>query len=329
LDVKDIYGINGKASGHARLTGANTGSRLTGDLHLTKAEMNLGNLETDLARSIRVIDSGSKGEIIEVRKEAMDQDNFFNRMDMDLTIHLPPSGTWVRGMGLDAEITGSLKIEKRSFAGVRLRGGFQTIRGEYKFQDYKLKIASGELIFPESPQPDPQLKIVCQKDLKDAIIQVQVTGPLKQPKLVMSSMPSMNQVDILSYLLFDRPAGDLTSKESFQLQDKAASWLGSQTSQLLKRVLGDTPFTPDTIEYRKNLSKTVGSSGNKTEVGVVAIGKYVTPDLYLTFGRSVTGEEGSQVDAEYRLNRHISIQTQFGGTLQSGIDVFWRYDFGK
>jgi len=103
--------------------------------------MNLGNLETDLARSIRVIDSGAKGNH-RGSQGAMDQDNFFNRMDMDLTIHLPPSGTWVRGMGLDAEITGSLKIEKRSFAGVRLRGGFQTIRGEYKFQDYKLKIAS-------------------------------------------------------------------------------------------------------------------------------------------------------------------------------------------
>ena len=329
LDVKDIYGIKGKASGHARLTAANTGSRLTGDLHLTKAEMNLGNLETDLARSIRVIDGESKGEIIEVRKEATDQDNFFNRMGMDLTIHLPPSGTWVRGMGLDAEITGSLKIEKQPFAGVKLRGGFQTLRGEYKIQDYKLKIASGELIFPESPQPDPQLKIVCQKDVKNAIIQVQVTGPLKQPKLVMSSMPSMNQVDILSYLLFDRPAGDLSTKESFQLQDKAASWLGSQTSQLLKRVLGDTPFTPDTIEYRKNLGKTIGNTGNKTEVGVVAIGKYVTPDLYVNFGRSVTGEEGNQADVEYRLNRHLSIQTQLGGTQQSGIDIFWRYDFGN
>jgi autotransporter translocation and assembly factor TamB len=329
LDVKDIYGTKGKASGHARLTATSTGSKLTGDLHLAKGEMDLGHLETDLARSIRVIDGKGKGEIIEVRKDATDQDNFFNRMDMDLTIHLPPSGTWVRGMGLDAEITGSLKIEKRPFAGVKLRGGFQTLRGEYKFHDYKLKIVSGDLIFPESPQPDPQLKIVCQKDVKDAIIQVQVIGPLKQPKLVLSSMPSMNQVDILSYLFFDRPAGDLSSKESFQLQDKAASWFGSQTSQLLKRVLGDTPFTPDTIEYRKNLSKTVGSSGNKTEVGVVAIGKYVTPDLYVNFERSVTGEEGNQVDVEYKLNRHLSIQTQFGGTQQSGIDVFWRYDFGK
>jgi translocation and assembly module TamB len=329
LEVKDIYGINGKVAGHVQLAATATSGKLTGDLNLTNAEMDLGQFETDLARNIRVIDADGKGEVVEVRKETIDEDTFYNRMEMSLTINLPASGTWVRGMGLDAEITGALKIEKRPFAALKLRGGFQTLRGEYRFQDYKLKIVDGELIFPESPQPDPQLKIVCQKDVKDAIIQVQVTGPLKQPKLVMSSMPSMNQVDILSYLLFDRPAGDLSSKETFQLQDKATSWLGSQTSQLLKRVLGNTPFTPDTIEYRKGLSKTVGSSGTKSEVGVVSIGKYVTPDLYVNFEKSVTGEEGNEVDVEYKVNRHLSIQTQFGGTNQSGIDIFWRYDFGN
>jgi autotransporter translocation and assembly factor TamB len=64
-------------------------------------------------------------------------------------------------------------------------------------------------------------------------------------------------------------------------------------------------------------------------VGVVAIGKHLTPDLYVNFEKGVTGEEGNQVNVEYRLNRHLSIQTEFGGTQQSGIDVFWRYDFGK
>ena len=269
--------------------------------------------------------------MIEVRKDPTQQSSFVDRLEMDLTINLPPSGTWVRGKGLEAEITGALKIEKRPFAGVKLRGGFHTLRGEYRFQDYKLKIVDGELVFPEGPEPDPQLKIVCQKEVKDAIIQVHVTGPLKQPKLVMSSIPSMNQVDILSYLVFDRPAGDLSSKESFQLQDKAASWMGTQTSTLLKAGAWGHPFTPDTIEYRKSTStsRVTLSSGNRTDASVVAIGKHITPDLYVNFEKGVTGEEGDQVAVEYRMNRHLSVQTQFGGTQQSGIDVFWRYDFGK
>jgi hypothetical protein len=329
LEAKDIYGVRGKVSGRAQLIQTTTSTRLWSELNLGKAEMNLGQFEGHLARSIRVIDGGGEGDVLEVSKDTVEQNSFVEKLEMDLTINLPPSGTWVRGMGLEAEIAGSLKIEKRPYAPVRFHGGFQTLRGEYKFQDYRMKIVEGELIFPEAPQPEPQLRIVCQKDVKDAIIQTLVTGPLKQPKLVFSSIPSMNQVDILSYLLFDRPAGDLSSNESFQLQDKAASWLGSQTSQLLKRVIGNTLLTPDTIEYRKSSSKSLGSYGNRSEVGIVSIGKYVTPDLYVSFEKEVTGEEGNQVNVEYRLNRHLSIQTEFGGTQQSGIDVFWRYDFGK
>jgi autotransporter translocation and assembly factor TamB len=329
LDVKDIYGVKGKTSGRAQLTKTATATKLIGELNLSKAEMNLGRLETDLARNIRVIDGDGKEDVLEVHKDAAEQNSFVEKLEMDLTINLPPSGTWVRGMGLEAEIAGTLKIEKRPFAPVKLRGGFQTLRGEYKFQDYRLKIVEGELIFPEALQPEPHLRIVCQKDVKDVIIQAHVTGPLKQPKLVLSSIPSMNQVDILSYLLFDRAAGDLSSKESFQLQDRAASWLGSQTSQLLKKVIGNTLLTPDTIEYRKSTIKATGTTGNKSDVGVVAIGKYITPDLYVNFEKGVTGEEGNQVNVEYRLNRHFSIQTEFGGTQQSGIDLFWRYDFGK
>ncbi len=141
------------------------------------------------------------------------------------------------------------------------------MRGEYRFQDYKLKIVSGEVVFPESPQPDPQLKIICQKDVKDAIIQVQVTGPLKQPKLVMSSMPSMNQVDILSYLLFDRAAGDLSSKESFQLQDKAAHGLGHKPRNCSK----GSSETPRLLRIPSNIGKASSSRralrGVKTEGG--------------------------------------------------------------
>lgn len=331
LEVKDIYGTKGKVSGHAQLLQTPTATRLTGVLNLSNGEMNLGELESDVARSISVIDGSGKGHTVEVRKDPGPSSSFVQRLEMDLTINLPPAGTWVRGKGLEAEITGALKIEKQPHAGVKLRGGFQTLRGEYKFQDYKLTIVDGEVIFPEGPEPDPQLKIVCQKDIKDAIIKVHVTGPLKQPKLIMSSIPAMNQVDILSYLVFDRPAGDLSSKESFQLQDKAASWMGGQASLLLKQVLGDTLLTPDTIEYRKssNYSRVTSGSGTRNDATVVAIGKHITPDLYVNFEKGVTGEEGDQVAVEYRFNRHLSVQTQFGGTQQSGIDVFWRYDFGK
>jgi len=341
LDVAGIYGIKGKVSGRAHYAENEKGAQLTGALRFSKAEMNLGELETVLAKNIEVIDADVQGDLVEIRGDEKRQESYYNRLKMEVGLELPPSGTWVRGKGLEAEIIGGLRIEKAPYGPLNLVGGLQTVKGSYTFQGSKLNIVDGELLFWGSRRPDPVLKIVCQKDIRDVTIQVQVTGPLSRPKLAMSSVPALDQVDILSYLLFGQPAGELNTREAFQLQDKAASWIGSATSHALKGVLGNTPFTPDSLQFRSaNTNRTDHSlttrtttekaSDNKGEGGVVEIGKYITPDLYVTYQKGVMGEKDNQVQLEYRLNRHISVQTQFGGPAdQSGVDVFWRYDFGK
>lgn len=329
LELKDFYGIKGVVSGRAELRSLEKIFQLSGELNVAKGEMNLGRFESGMARNIRVIDGKGEGDLVKVKQARGRKNKFLDRLTMNLSIILPESGTWVRGKGLEAEITGGLRIHKALEKPIAFTGAFQTIRGEYAFQNYKLNIVEGEMVFPGSLDQEPLLNIVCQKDVKEALIKLQVSGPLKQPKLTLSSIPSMNRVDILSYLLFDRPAGDLSSRESFQLQDRAISLVGSEASRVLKEVLGDTPITPDTLQYRTTASRNFGGTANTTERKVVAVGKRITPDLYVHFEKEVTGEENNQVKVEYRINRNLSIQTEFGGTEQSGVDIFWRYDFGN
>lgn len=343
LKVSKIYGIEGKVSGNAELAETPQGPELTGKLLLSDAEMNLGRLESDLARSIVVVEGDARSEIVEIESGEKLRGRYYNSLKMNLVLDLPPSGVWVRGKGLNAEIVGSLKIEKPAQGSLKLVGGLQALRGSFSFQGKEMKIAQGEVVFLGAPKPDPSLRIMCEKQVKDVIVQVHVTGPVSQPKLTFSSIPAMNQVDVLSYLLFDHPAGDLNSKERVQLQDRASSFLGSQASTVLKQVFGDSPYAPDSLKYRSSTGRsdrsslsgstsTVGSS-DKGEGGVVEIGKHITPDLYVNYGKGVLGENGNQVQIEYRLNRHLSVQTEIGGTStgtqQSGVDVFWRHDFGN
>ena len=63
--------------------------------------------------------------------------------------------------------------------------------------------------------------------------------------------------------------------------------------------------------------------------GVVEVGKYLTPDLYVTYEKELEKDMNDQVRLEYRLSRSVSVQSQFGGEKQSGVDVFWQYDFGE
>ncbi|RPJ09717.1 MAG: translocation/assembly module TamB, partial [Deltaproteobacteria bacterium] len=316
LDIPDVFGVTGKASGRARLVQDSKGAHITGDLQVSKAVMNLGDFETDLAKNIDIVDGDNKGDILVIRGDENRQDNYYNRMKMNLAIELPQSGTWVRGKGLNAEIVGSLKIEKDPFGSLRFLGGFQTLRGTYTFQGTELKITDGELVFLGSASLDPHLKIVCQKEVRDVMIQVQATGPVSQPKLALSSLPAMNQVDALSYLLFGHPATELSSKESSLLQDRAASWVGSQTSNVLKGVFGKSRFAPDTLQYRtstdRQRERSSSTPTSNEQVGIIEIGKYITPDLYVTYGQGIKGEKENQVKLEYRFKRHISVETQIG-----------------
>ncbi len=336
LRVQDIYGIEGLVSGHAEVKDNPQEAELTGTLVFSKAKMSLGRLETDIAQSIQIIEADTRGEFVEF-KDTKSPSKFYNRLKMDVGLKLPPSGAWVTGKGLKAEITGGLKLEKSPSGSIRLAGELQALRGVYSFQGKEMKIVEGSLVFTGTPEPDPQLRMLCQKQVKDVTLQAMVSGPLSRPKLALSSMPAMNQVDILSYLMFDHPALDLNKSQSFQLQDRAASWLGTETSNIIKSVFGNNPLAPDTLGYRsatggrtdQGFSNNAAITGATKETGIVEIGKHITPDLSVTYGRGIKGEKGNEVQIEYRVNRHMSIQTQVGGAEQSGVDIFWRHDFGK
>jgi autotransporter translocation and assembly factor TamB len=336
LQVPDMYGIDGKVSGHVEVMDSPQSAVLTGTLVFAKAKMSLGRLETEIAQNIQIVESDVKGDLLELKEEARSLDRFENRLKMNVALQLPQAGTWVTGKGLKAEITGGLKLEKVPTGPVRLSGELQVVRGTYSFQGKELKIAEGSLVFTGAPDPDPQMRVLCQKQVKDVMLQALVQGPLSHPKLSMSSVPAMDQVDILSYFMFEHPAGDLSSNEKSQLQDRAASWLGSETSNMIRSVFGSSPLAPDAVGYRNSTGKTPSfaynpstATSNTKETGIVEVGKYITPDLYVTYGKGVTGDQSSEVQIEYRLNRHISIQTQVGGVEQSGVDIFWRHDFGK
>jgi translocation and assembly module TamB len=330
IDIPEIYGITGRGSGKFQLTRANQGPKLTGTFNFSQAEMNLGEFETGLARNIEVIGETGDKPVMDVGTPSRHGSQVVDRAEMDLELRTPPSGTWVRGKGLDAEVNGTVRLVKDAAAPLKVFGSLQSIRGTYTFQGHRIPIVEGELAFLGVTEPIPTLSVLGQKDIQGVTIQMRVTGPISEPKLLLSSLPAMNQVDILSYFLFGRPATQLTSKENAGLQQNAAVFFGSEASREFKKLLGNSPFAPDILQL----------SNSEKGGGVVEIGKYLTPDFYVTYEKGLSSEQGDQIQIEYRLNRHLSIQSQFGLNQQrsvqsqstdrdqSGIDVFWRYDFG-
>ncbi|MDR3569013.1 MAG: translocation/assembly module TamB [Syntrophobacteraceae bacterium] len=338
LDVPDIFGIEGKATGHAEIKATPETAELTGVLHVAAAHLDLARLETNITqeKTIQVVESSGKGDLL-VLKGIQGPNPLANKLSLNLAIDLPPSGSWVAGDGLKAEINGGIKLLKKPGGPLLVAGELHALRGVYSFHGKELKIVEGSVIFPGVIHTEPRLRIVCRKDIKDVTVQALVSGPLKQPKLTLSSIPAMNRVDIVSYFLFGRPAGDLSSAQSSQLQSGASALLGSQGSNIVKSVLGNSVIAPDTIGYRSfnddynhifSFDQTQVNAGKET--GIVEMGKDVTPNLHVVYGREVENAQGNgnEVQVEYRVNKSMSFSSQVGGE-QTGVDVFWRHDFGK
>ena len=330
ITVPELWGIVGKGSGQLQLKQIDKEPRLTGTFNFSKAQLNLGELEADLARNIEVIEGETQGPVLEVNSSKQRGDGYYERMEMDLRLVLPASGTWVRGKGLEAEIVGELSLKKDSLGPLRLVGRLQSTRGTYTFQGNQLQIVEGEVIFTGVADAPPHLQVLGQKDVRDVTIQVRVSGPANQPKLVLSSIPAMDQVDILSYLLFGRSTANLTTKEVAGVQQKAAFFIGSEASRVLKKALSSTPLAPDVLQLQST----------ENGAGRLEVGKYITPDIFVTYKKALSSDNVDQIQLEYRLNRHLSIQSQFGLNQQrsvqsqlsqeeqSSVDLMWRCDFG-
>lgn len=332
LEVPEIYGITGNGSGEFDFTVNARETKLSGVFQFSRAAMNLGEFESDLARSIQVVGDEPDQSVVEVGgNSGAKQAAVSDQVAMDLELRTPPSGTRIRGKGLDAEVSGVVRLKKDGPSPLKAFGSLRSTRGTYTFHGQRLNIVDGELAFLGVTEPIPTLQVLAQKEVQGVTILIRVTGPLSQPKLLMSSIPSMNQVDILSYLVYGRPATQLNAKENQGLQQNAAFFFGSEASREFKKLLGDHPLVPDVLQ--------IGSS-QRGGGGVVEIGKYLTPDLYVTYEKGLTGAQGDKVQLEYRIDRSWSIQSQFGLNQpsspqtslpernQSGVDILWRHDFG-
>jgi len=136
----------------------------------------------------------------------------------------------------------------------------------------------------------------------------------------MESQPPLPPADILSYLVFGAPAATLTKEQYMALGAQQLGVLGGISSGKLSEILGSTiPF----LSGLKIQSAMV--SGRPT----VGVGKEITKNVSVFVGRNLNEERGvyeQQVGIQYKVNKHLSIESQIG-QRNSGADVFFNYDF--
>jgi autotransporter translocation and assembly factor TamB len=269
--------------------------------------------------------------------------SIFDAMAMDVRLTVPDDlvvraselrtpGSPISLGAINITLGGDLRATKQPRQQVALVGAVNTVRGNYDFQGRRFEILrDGTIRFDNAPlnEMDPLLDIRTRRLIQGVEARVNVRGTMKQPEIVLSSTPPLEQADILSLIVFNQPINSLGEGQQISIaqraQQLATGAVAGQLAQSIGNVLG-----VDTFEI-----STAPEGGG---VASLTIGQQLGQNLYLRIEQGLGGEGQTNLILEYELTNWLRLQTnvlQGNATQQSlfqraqgsGVDLLFFFSY--
>ncbi len=245
----------------------------------------------------------------------------------------------VKAEGLDAKLGGSMDLTLTSLDNIISKGEIKVVKGRYKAYGLDLAIARGRIFYAGGTLNKPLLDILALRTIDEVRAGVTVSGTPRTPVIKLYSEPAMPDMDILAYMVLGHPLGSsgeqaglvaqaagllLSTGQSVVLQDQIKNRLGLSTIEIesgrqeaaAKMGYKEIPISPTgaaTAKEAENVSQSI-----------LTLGKYLTPQLYISYGRSLfTG--ANMFRLRYDISRRLQIETETG--TESGVDLYYKMYF--
>ncbi|MGA0531528.1 translocation/assembly module TamB domain-containing protein [Hansschlegelia sp. KR7-227] len=263
------------------------------------------NAPPQIARQANAVNAGKA-------KGGSKEDAFLATLDIDVRAD---NRIFIRGMGMQAEAGGQIKITGTSANPVPI-GGFQLRPGRSAITviGKKLDFTRGELSF--AGDLDPTLDFLAETKAKDITAQVIVTGTASRPKIEFGSNPQVPPDEVLSRLLFNKASGELSPTQALTLAQAVAQYSGvggggGGPLEGLRKGLG-----VDSLDI---------AAGGEGGPGL-GVGRYISDNIYLGF-RQGTTPESTNVTVDVDITDNIKAQAEAGaaGNTSAGVAVEWDY----
>ncbi|MBM4258369.1 MAG: hypothetical protein FJ147_21035 [Deltaproteobacteria bacterium] len=231
----------------------------------------------------------------------------------DVVVRIPRD-TWLHMAEGSIEINGRLTVKKNSGTEPRLTGAVETVRGWYAFHGRKFNIERGQVSFPDVLPVEPNIDLVARYTVAPYEVDVLLGGSVRTPTLDLRSNPALEEADILSVLIFGKPASGLSSTEQVSLQTQAiqatAGYIASGLRQSIANKLG-----LDNLEF--DMGQSIGQ-------GRVRVGKYLIKDVYVSTSQQLGERQEREVSVEYQVDRQWQLKGTTTSRGTSGVDVLWQ-----
>jgi autotransporter translocation and assembly factor TamB len=290
-------------NGAAKIDGTLAAPRISGKFEVPRGELrpDLSFLErsnTPIKRdpTIKVVSTQpSAGSAATPEGNQPDDSELWRNSAIDVQVNVP-NNVWLRHRNASVELAGNLRVMKARGGNPTLTGVIESIRGWVGFQGRRFTLTRGRLEFGGGEKIDPSLDIVAEYRASNYLISAMVKGTAEKPTLTLASDPQLDQADILSVLLFNKPLSSLEKSEQASLQQNAISitsgFAAAQIGQAVSQALG------------------------LQELGVDITNVSVSQD--------VSGKYGQEVSAEYRITSDWRLSVSASTTGPDGVDLIWQ-----
>jgi translocation and assembly module TamB len=242
---------------------------------------------------------------------------------LDIAIEAPGQ-LFVRGRGLNAELGGSLRI-RGSAAQPKPEGSFKLRRGDFSLVGKTLTFTQGAVGFDGHVPIDPTLDFQASSSNSTVTATLAIGGYASQPKITLSSVPTLPQDEVLAQLLFSKSATALGPIELAQIAAALAQIAG---------VGAGSGGTLDAIRGKLGLDR-LAVGGNGANGATVEAGRTVAEGVYVGARQSTSGT-GTQATVEIDITKGLKLQADIGQSSGSsatgasgggGTGVGLKYEF--
>ncbi|GEP53598.1 translocation/assembly module TamB domain-containing protein [Reyranella soli] len=227
-----------------------------------------------------------------------------------------PQAVFVRGRGLDAEMSGQLEVAGTP-AAPTVTGGLTMRRGEFTLLGRRLTFSRGVVTLDNLDRIDPRLDFVASTTVQSTTINVEIGGTARAPLIAVTSVPSLPPDEAMALLLFGKPASGLSAFELAQAAQGLAELTGQASgSGMLSRLR--TGLGLDRLS--------VGSGTNANSPVSLEAGRYVAPGVYVGARQGATGNSSRGV-VQVDVLEHVKIEGDVGADSNGRVGVKMEWDY--
>ncbi len=233
-----------------------------------------------------------------------------------------PQAVFIRGRGLDAEVGGQFTVSGDP-GKPSVLGSLTLRRGTFNLAGHRLDFTRGNVSLETATTIDPLLDFVATTTVNSTVIEVDITGTSRAPKIELTSTPQLPQDEAMAMLLFGKPASGLSPFEILS----AAQALGELTGKsvgggTLAKIRGGLGL--DQLSINSSSSGSQNAKGGSTTT--LEGGRYVAPGVYVGAKQGASGDSSRGV-VEIEVLKHTKLTGDIGADSNQKVGAKMEWDY--